>query len=226
MKVEAVVFDLDGVIVNTVPYYYKSTKKVADEMGVPFTEEDNLAYQGRPRLDLIDALANRSDRTYSYQEKIDLGERKNRYYQEYISSLSEKNIMPGILPFLEETKQADIPIALASSSSNARMVLKKLGLTDYFSIIMNPKELKKGKPDPEIFLSAADQLGVKYNQCVAIEDGEAGLEAILATSMFSVGVGTASFLQQADWHIESTRELSLDTLQEKVNIKEEHRPSE
>ncbi|MYL35355.1 beta-phosphoglucomutase [Pontibacillus yanchengensis] len=219
MKIDAVVFDLDGVIVNTVPYYYKSTKKVADEMGVPFSEEDNLAYQGRPRQDLINALASRSNRSYTYQEKIDLGERKNRYYQEYISSLSEKNIMPGILPFLEEVKQSDIPITLASSSSNARMVLKKLGLTDYFSVIMNPKELIKGKPDPEIFLSAADQLGASYNNCVAIEDGEAGLEAIFSTSMFSVGVGTASFLKQADWHIESTRELSLDTLQKKLDSK-------
>ncbi|MFC0524397.1 beta-phosphoglucomutase [Pontibacillus salicampi] len=219
MAIDAIIFDLDGVIVDTVPFHYQATKRVADELQVSFTEKDNLHFQGRPREDLVQELTKRGNRFYSSDEKANIGNRKNQYYQELLKGLSEKHIMPGIIPFLTEVKKASIPIALASSSSNARLVLKKLGLTEFFDIIMNPHELTKGKPDPEIFTRACDELQAEYHRSAAIEDGEAGLAAILQTPMFSIGVGEETFLERADWHIYSSRELSLETLQDYMSMR-------
>ncbi|MCD5322372.1 MULTISPECIES: beta-phosphoglucomutase [Pontibacillus] len=220
MTCKAVIFDLDGVIVDTVPLYYKATLPVINELGVPFTEADNLAYQGRPRMELIDMIVKRSGKVFTEEEKIELGEWKNRNYQELIAQLTEEDAMPGIYRFIQELSQAGIPMALASASSNAQFVLKQLGLTTFFDVIMDPKSLKKGKPDPEIFETAADRLGVPYENCVAIEDGEAGLEAIRSTPMFSIGVGTAPYLDQADWTIPTTASLTLENVNSQFNRRE------
>ncbi|WLR41780.1 beta-phosphoglucomutase [Bacillus carboniphilus] len=212
---KAVIFDLDGVIVDTIQFYYHSTKRVADELNVPFTEEDNLYFQGRSRLSLMEELVKRSGKHYSHEELVTLGEKRNAYYLEWLEKLDETYLLPGIKEFLQEVKEANLKTGLASSSSNAKFVLDKLNLDSYFDVIVDPKTLIKGKPDPEIFLTAADRLNVPYESCVAIEDGEAGLEGILATPMFSVGIGQAEYLQRARWWIKSSEQLTLASLQKK-----------
>ncbi|QST01295.1 beta-phosphoglucomutase [Pontibacillus sp. ALD_SL1] len=221
MTFKAVIFDLDGVIVNTVPLYHKATLPVADKLGISFTEEDNLAYQGRPRMELVQMLVERSNQSFSHEEMIELGEWRNRNYQQLIAQLTEDDLMPGMKAFIQDLANESIPMALASASSNADFVLHQLGLFSYFDVIMDPKALKNGKPHPEIFVTAADRLGVAYKDCVAIEDGEAGLEAILSTQMFSIGVGTSSYLSAADWTISQTSFLTLEKVRAQYRQRQE-----
>ncbi|WP_335872460.1 beta-phosphoglucomutase [Bacillus sp. 2205SS5-2] len=211
-SIKAVIFDLDGVIVDTVHYYYLATKKVANEMGAVFSEEDNLFFQGKSRSSLIKELADRSPNSYQAEEKQAFGEKRNAGYQTYINQMNSQSIFPGVLSFLEELKTEGIATALASSSSNAQRVLKQVGLAAYFDVVVDPQTLANGKPDPEIFLTAASLLGVEPRDCVAIEDGEAGLTGILATDMYSIGVGDYPYLAKSDWSILSMKELTLSRL--------------
>lgn len=218
-ELKAVIFDFDGVIANTVPYYYKATKKMALEIGAPFTEEDNLNYQGVPRKVLINDLLARTNKVLTELEKEDLGNRKSNYYRDLIKDFTSEQMLPGMLTFLQELRAAGIKFGIASSSSNAPFLLKQFGIRDWFECIVDPHSLTKGKPDPEIFLKAADGLGVRYENCAAIEDGQAGLSGILRTPMFSVGIGQGEIFKQADWQVKATEELVASTLLEKFKSK-------
>ncbi|WP_445489893.1 beta-phosphoglucomutase [Niallia sp. 03133] len=218
-ELEAVIFDFDGVIADTVSYYYESTKRIAEELNVPFSKEDNLRFQGIPRAVLMDELVSRSNLSLSEEEKCELGNRKGDYYKELIADLNEEHMLPGVKAFLKELNAAGIKMAIASSSSNAPFLLERFGVRDLFTCVVDPHGLKKGKPDPEIFLTAADSLGVPYQNCAAVEDGEAGLCGIMQTPMFSIGVGEEAYLQKADWHIKSTSELQLNALYKKFKNK-------
>jgi beta-phosphoglucomutase len=216
-KLQGVIFDFDGVIADTVPLYYEATKKMAIEIGAPFTREDNLRYQGVPRNVLIDDLVARTDNVFTDLEKEMLGNRKSDYYKDLISEFTVENMLPGMYGFLKELKDAGIKFGIASSSSNAPYLLERFGIREWFECIVDPHSLKRGKPDPEIFLTAADCLGVDYANCAAIEDGQAGLSGILQTPMFSVGIGEGEVFEKADWHVSSTLELKANTLLEKFN---------
>lgn len=216
-KLQGVIFDFDGVIADTVPLYYEATKKMAMEIGAPFTREDNLRYQGVPRKVLIDDLVARTNNVFTDLEKEMLGNRKSDYYKDMISEFTVENMLPGMYAFLKELKDEGIKFGIASSSSNAPFLLERFGIRDWFECIVDPHSLKKGKPDPEIFLTAADCLGIDYINCVAMEDGQAGLSGILQTPMFSVGIGEGGVFEKADWRVSSTLELKADTLLERFN---------
>ncbi|GKU84423.1 beta-phosphoglucomutase [Niallia sp. NCCP-28] len=217
---KAVIFDFDGVIADTVSLYYEATKRLAIEMQVPFTKEDNIRFQGIPRKVLIDELASRGNFSLTEEEKIMLGNKKGEYYKELIADFSDKQMLPGIKGFLSDLKNAGIKMAIASSSSNAPFLLERFGIKEWFNCIVDPHSLEKGKPDPEIFLTAADCLQIDYKNCAAIEDGEAGLKGIMETPMFSVGVGKEEYLKHADWHVKETQNLNLDSLLKKFQIKD------
>lgn len=216
-SLQAVIFDFDGVIADTVPLYYEATKKMAVEIGAPFTREDNVRYQGVPRKVLIDDLVARTDKLVSDIEKERLGNRKSDYYKNLIAEFTVDNMLPGMYGFLKELREAGIKFGIASSSSNAPYLLERFGIRDWFDCIVDPHSLKKGKPNPEIFLTAADCLGIDYLHCAAIEDGQAGLSGILQTPMFSVGIGEGKVFEKADWQVSSTLELKAKTLLEKFN---------
>ncbi|HEO8419579.1 beta-phosphoglucomutase family hydrolase [Mycobacteroides abscessus subsp. abscessus] len=216
-KLQGVIFDFDGVIADTVPLYYEATKKMAMEIGAPFTREDNLRYQGVPRKVLIDDLVARTNNVFTDLEKEMLGNRKSDYYKDMISEFTVENMLPGMYAFLKELKDEGIKFGIASSSSNAPFLLERFGIRDWFECIVDPHSLKKGKPDPEIFLTAADCLGIDYINCAAMEDGQAGLSGILQTPMFSVGIGEGEVFEKADWRVSSTLELKADTLLERFN---------
>lgn len=216
---EAVIFDFDGVIADTVSLYYEATKRLAIEMQVPFTKEDNIRFQGIPRKMLIDKLASRGNLSLTEEEKTSLGNKKGEYYKELIADFTDKQMLPGIKEFLIDLRNAGIKMAIASSSSNAPFLLERFGVRELFDCIVDPHSLKKGKPDPEIFLTAADCLQVEYKNCAAIEDGEAGLKGIMATPMFSIGVGKEEYLINADWHVTETRELNMKRLLERFQLK-------
>ncbi|MCE7791916.1 beta-phosphoglucomutase [Salipaludibacillus sp. CUR1] len=209
---KAVIFDLDGVLADTVEFHYLSIKKVAEREGVPFTRQMNQQLQGMNRKHIMKEILKPSSKSYSDNEIDQLADLKNKYYIDYIQTLAPGDALPGMVDFLKELKSEKIRTAIASSSSNARTVLENLGITGYFDIIINAKDITRMKPDPEIFLKAADELEADYRECAAIEDSEAGLKAIKATPMFSVGIGEEPFLKHADLYLKKTEEISLGRL--------------
>jgi beta-phosphoglucomutase len=211
-KLQAVIFDMDGVIADTVELYYQANKRTADRMEAPFTRELNQQLQGISRFKTVEYMAGLSGRPFSAGQLAELAEAKNRHYKQLIQQLSLNDVLPGIRELLRELKGSSIKTAVASSSSNAFTVLERLALVDQFDFIVDIKTIQRGKPDPEIFMKAADGLGVPYANCAAIEDGEAGLAGIKRAGMFSVGVGAHEAMKEADWHVPSTGEITLAEL--------------
>ncbi|UNL84946.1 beta-phosphoglucomutase [Priestia koreensis] len=217
--IEAVIFDLDGVIANTVEFYYIATKKIADEIGVPFTRERNQQLQGLSRGKTVETLISESGKTFSDEQKKTWAIQKNKDYQELIRTMDASSILPGIESLLSELKKSSIKAGIASSSSNAKRVIQYLGIQKHLDHVVDIEKIKNGKPDPEIFLTAAQNLGVSPENCVGIEDGHAGLSAIKTAGMFSIGVGEHKEMEEADWHVKSTAEITLDQILQRFNDK-------
>ncbi|KKK92853.1 hypothetical protein LCGC14_2698780, partial [marine sediment metagenome] len=209
-KIEAVIFDLDGVITDTAECHYKAWKKLADERDIPFTRGDNESLKGVSRMESLDIILNKGGRSCSQQEKEALAERKNEYYRLLIAGITPEDLLPGIKSLVEELRGAEIKLALASVSRNARTVVDNLKVGEYFDIIVDPVAIRMGKPDPEIFLRAADLLNIPYRNCVGVEDAQAGVAAIKAAGMFAVGIGAS--LNGADWKVANTSQLSWPEL--------------
>ncbi|WP_438433952.1 beta-phosphoglucomutase [Gorillibacterium sp. sgz500922] len=214
----AVIFDLDGVVADTNELYNRANRRLAAELGTTVTDEENDSFKGIHRSRIVRAIAAKAGLELTEREAEELGARKNRYYQELIEALGPQDALPGIPGFLRELREAGCRIGLASSSSNADFVLDRLGLAAYFDAVADPRAAA-AKPAPDLFLAAARKLDADPAQCAAIEDGEAGLAAILATPMFAVGVGTAPFLREADWNPATTAELNRAELSRRFREK-------
>lgn len=209
---EAVIFDLDGVIADTFELSYITNKKIATQLSISLSKEDNNRFRGIGRTAIINDLVQKSGKYFTEEEKMVLAEQKNKHYQQLIELIDKTAILPGIEEFILSLKEKNIRIALASSSTNGKTVLTKIGLLPYFDYIVNPSTLSKGKPDSEIFLKAAKELEISPENCVAIEDGDAGMKAIKSTKMFSIGVGNVKGMENADWHVLNTSEITLEQL--------------
>jgi len=210
-KLEAFIFDLDGVITDTAEYHYLAWKGLAFELGIPFMREDNEQLKGVSRmasLEIILELGNKQ-MAFTKEEKESLAKRKNIHYIELIKRITPADILPGIKPFIEEIKEAGLKVGLASASKNAPAVLKGLDLLDEFDYMADANLIANGKPDPEIFLNAAMNLKVNPGNCIGVEDAKAGVQAIKRAGMFAVGVGSMDQLGEADMVYASTSELSL-----------------
>lgn len=213
---QAVIFDMDGVITDTMPFYFQANQELMRPYGIQYTEEQNNKLKGIGRIETVQHLLKEGNVQASEREIIELANKRNEMYLSLISDLTPQHVLPGVIEFLEELTRENIPVALASSSRNGPYVLEKVGLRDYFPVIIDPTTLKRGKPDPEIFLQAAHALGVPEENCVGIEDGEAGLQALLNTKMFTIGVGADNYMKHAHWTIPSTSELSLEQLRDRM----------
>ncbi|MCR8926550.1 beta-phosphoglucomutase [Priestia megaterium] len=213
-ELQAIIFDLDGVIADTVHLYYKANKKVADQLNVSFSEELNQQLQGISRVKTVELIAVQGNVHLTVEKKEQLADEKNKHYQALIKEMTKDHLLPGIQLLLEDCKKQGIKMAIASSSSNANTVVDALGIRPFFDCIVDVRKIKKGKPDPEIFLTAADQLKVTPYACVAIEDGEAGVKAINQTDMVSIGVGKHLKEEDMNFHVYSTADLCLKTIKE------------
>ncbi|MDR6225095.1 beta-phosphoglucomutase [Desmospora profundinema] len=216
-ELEGVIFDLDGVITDTAEYHYRAWKRLAEELGLPLDREWNEKLKGLSRMDSLERILAQGSRSYSDEEKQILAAKKNEYYRAMIADLSPRDLLPGIGELLQELKQAGIRIGLASASKNAPAVVKRLEIADAFDTIVDPARLAKGKPDPEIFLKAAEQLGLPPAHCLGIEDAKAGIQAIRQAQMFAVGVGDESVIMEADWGVPDTLELTLAALRQQFD---------
>ncbi len=216
---KGVLFDLDGVITDTAEYHYLAWKKLADDLGITIDRQFNEKLKGVSREDSLRLILahGKREQAFSEAEFNQLAKTKNDHYVEMIQAVSPKDIYPGILTLLQALKKANIKIALASASKNGPFLLKQMALTDYFDGIADPATIKAGKPAPDIFILAAEVVGLKPEDCIGIEDAQAGITAIKASGALPIGVGKAEQLGSDIALVVSTRELTLDFLEKQWN---------
>ena len=213
-EIQACLFDLDGVLVDTAKYHYIAWKELADELGFTFTEQDNERLKGVSRVASLNILLEIGGLTFSEAEKEKLAEKKNNRYVEYIKSMDSSEILPGALQFLKECREHGIKVALGSASKNAMMILNNTGLTPYFDAIIDGTHTSVAKPDPEVFLLGAKALETAPEHCVVFEDAEAGIEAAVRAGMVSVGIGSPDTLVAASVVVPSLQHMNVTRLRE------------
>ena len=215
-RIAAVIFDLDGVITNTVYFHYLSWQRLADEEGIPFDRQiHDRGMLGLNREDALGYLL--GDRQFSPNQQQLLLARKNNYYLESIDELNREHLLPGIQNLLSQLHAANIKIALGSSSKNAELVLQRLGIGHFFDFIADGHSVPNLKPAPDIFLYAAESVGVAPDLCLVIEDAPAGVAAALAANMWVLGVGPADRLAQAHLVLPTLNKIGWMDILEKVN---------
>lgn len=213
MSIKAVIFDLDGVIVSTDDYHYRAWKAMADGEGIYFDREINERLRGVSRMESLEIILEKAEKTYTDEEKNKMAEKKNDLYRKLLKELTPKEILPGVMKVLEELKENNIKIAIGSSSKNTPMILEKIGLSNYFDAVADGNEIKNSKPDPEVFLLAAKKLEIASEECLVVEDADAGVEAALAGNMKVLAVGYASSNPKVDYVF---KDLSLVDIKEVI----------
>lgn len=212
-KIKACIFDLDGVIVDTAVYHYQAWRRLANQLGFDFTEDQNEELKGISRIDSLKIILNWGKVTKSDDELQELATLKNTWYVEMISTMTPTEILPGAKEFLELVKDNNYLTALGSASKNSEMILKQIGLTQYFDALVDGNKVTKSKPDPEVFLVGAQELNVAPQHCVVFEDAIAGVQAAKAGQMKAVGIGKAEVLSAADLVIAGLFEMTLEKLE-------------
>ena len=216
MKTKGFIFDLDGVIVDTAKYHYLAWKKLANELGFEFTKEQNEMFKGVSRKRCLEILLDLGE-IKATQEQFDTWMvEKNNDYLEYISSMDESEILPDVSLVLNYLKDKKQPIALGSASKNAKPILEKVGLLSYFDAIIDGNNVSKAKPDPEVFLLAAKQLGVEANDCIVFEDAVAGIEAANRANMISIGMGDKVILKEADFNFKDFTFMDINFIKDLI----------
>lgn len=198
MKIKGSLFDLDGVIVDTAKYHYKAWSRLAEELGFSFTIEQNERLKGVSRMRSLDILLEIGQINVDENTKHQYAEKKNNWYVEYISNMDKSEILPGALEFLKLCKANSIKIALGSASKNSMTILKNIQIVDLFDAIIDGNKVSKAKPDPEVFLKGAEEIGLNPDQCVVFEDAEAGIEAANRGGFKSIGIGSPEILNKAN----------------------------
>lgn len=208
MKYKAVIFDLDGVICSTDEYHYKAWKKLADKMNISFDRKVNEKLRGVSRMESLEIiLKNYHGNMLSREEKDKLTEEKNQIYRESLSNMSEKDLSSEVKETLELLHNMGLKLAIGSSSKNTKYILKQIGLESFFDAISDGTNIKKSKPDPEVFLKAAEFIHENPENCLVVEDAEAGIDAAIAGHFDSAGIGTAVAHGKATYRLNSFQEI-------------------
>jgi beta-phosphoglucomutase len=210
--IKAFIFDLDGVITDTAELHYLAWKTIAEQLDIPFNKAMNESLKGVDRMGSLDLILGDRKGDFEVDEKLALATQKNKHYQSLIESLSSKDILPGIEPFLDTVLAEGYKVGMASASKNAPAVVASLGLCDKFEFIADANQVKRSKPDPEVFQMVADYFQVSGRECVGIEDAYAGVQAINSAGMFAVGIGDSDVLSNAPLVYGNTEHLNLDEI--------------
>ena len=216
MNKKGFIFDLDGVIVDTAKYHYLAWKKLANELGIEFTEEQNEMFKGVSRKRCLEILLDLG-KIEATQDQFDTWMvEKNIDYLAYIEKMDESEILPKVKKVLKYLKKKNQPIALGSASKNAQPILEKVGLLSYFESIVDGNSVTKAKPDPEVFLIAASDLKMKPEDCIVFEDSVAGIQAANIANMISIGIGDKNILHEADYNFKDFTKMDKKFLKKLI----------
>lgn len=210
MKTTAFIFDLDGVIVDTAKYHFLAWKKLANGIGIDFTQTQNEQLKGVSRVKSLEKILQWGNATISETKFQELMDKKNADYLSYIEKMDAGEILPDVPKILNHIIRISAPIALGSASKNARPILQKVNLLDAFNAIVDGNNVSKAKPDPEVFLNAAKQLNVLPERCVVFEDSQAGVKAAKNAHMIAIGIGDAKVLHEADYVFRDFTEITTN----------------
>ena len=207
MDLKGYIFDLDGVLVFTDRFHYQAWKQIADELGIKFDEKINNRLRGVSRRESLDIVLENYDVALSETEKDRLASEKNRIYRGLLEQMKPADVTDEVRDTLKKLKEQGKLLAIGSSSKNTKFILDKVGLRDCFDAVSDGTNISRSKPDPEVFIKAAEYLGLKSGDCAVIEDAEAGIDAAKAGGMYAVGIGEASKYEKTDRPITSFREI-------------------
>jgi beta-phosphoglucomutase len=200
------------VIVDTARYHFLAWKKLADLLGITFTEIDNERLKGVSRMASLEIILEIGKVHINEELKEKYAGLKNEWYIDYISRMTPVDLLPGTLDFINEVKSAGIKTALGSASKNTPLILDRVEIGDLFDAVVDGNIVHKAKPNPEVFIKAAARLGVDAPSCVVFEDAKAGIEAALNAGMFTVGIGSAAILKNAHYVVGGLYEMNLTRL--------------
>lgn len=212
MSIQGVIFDLDGVIVSTDGFHYSAWKQMADREGIYFDETINNRLRGVSRMESLEIILERAEKAYSQEEKEALAQSKNDLYRESLSQLTPGDLLPGVTETLRGLREKGIKLAIGSSSKNTPTILAQIGLGNFFDAVADGNQIQNSKPHPEVFLLAAQLLGLPPTACAVVEDAFAGIDAALAAGMMAIGVGDASRYDRATLTGTTLGDLSVEDL--------------
>ena len=213
---KAFIFDLDGVIVDTAKYHFLAWKKIANQLGIEFTEENNELLKGVSRVRSLDIILELGNKEASQEDKNTWLVQKNEDYLSQLVDMDSSEILPGVFAVLQFLKEHNQPIALGSASKNARPILEKTGILHYFDAIVDGNDVTNAKPDPEVFLIAAQLLNIEPKNAIVFEDSVAGIQAANIAKMTSVGIGDETILQEAKFIFKDFTTMSQQFIEDLI----------
>ena len=212
MAIQAVIFDLDGVIVSTDECHYLAWKRLADEQGIHFDRRINHRLRGVSRMQSLEIILERSRQRYTSRQKHEMAERKNQWYRQMLSSLTPRDILPGAMEVLRELKARGVKVAVGSSSRNSPLILQRIGLEGFFDATADGNDITHSKPHPEVFQKAAQRLNVRPEHCLVVEDAAAGVESAINAGMKCLALGAAQSHPQAHLSAADLTAVTVDQM--------------
>jgi beta-phosphoglucomutase len=217
MSKKAFIFDLDGVIVDTAKYHFLACQKIAQELHIDFTHEHNELLKGVSRVRSLDIILELGQVQATPEQKAVWLHQKNEEYLSYLVDMDASELLPGVLPVLHFLKEKGQCIALGSASKNARPILEKTGIMPLFDAIVDGNDVTNAKPDPEVFIQAAQKVGVSNENSIVFEDSVAGIQAANIAHMTSIGIGEAAILHEAQYIFNNFTEINETFLESLLN---------
>lgn len=203
MKYRGVIFDLDGVICHTDSYHYQAWKMLADKLGIYFDETINNRLRGVSRMESLEIILEKYDKTLTEEEKVSYAKEKNNLYKELLQKMSPADLSQEVKETLDALREKGLKLAIGSSSKNAGFILERIGLDNYFDAVSDGNNISESKPNPEVFLKAAQFIGLEPKDCLVVEDAVAGLQAALNGHMDCAGIGDATKSDLATYKLDS-----------------------
>lgn len=216
-KNKGIIFDLDGVIVDTAKFHFIAWRKLANDLGFDITEEQNEQLKGVSRIHSLQKILKWGEIELSEEEFQKQTNQKNENYLSYVEKMDESEILPGVRKVIDFLSERNIPFALGSASKNAPLILEKIGLHEKFDAIVDGNDVSKAKPSPEVFLVAAEKLGLAPEDCIVFEDSVAGIQAANNAKMISIGIGENEVLHEADYVFPDFTEITTEFIEELLN---------
>ena len=207
MKYKGIIFDLDGVICSTDEYHYLAWKTLADRLDIPFDRERNNLLRGVSRMQSLEIILEKSDKSYTEEEKAAFAEEKNTLYRQLLSRMSEKDLSDDVQKTLLALRKAGLKLAVGSSSKNTPFILERIGLDHFFDAVADGNGITHSKPHPEVFLKAAELIGLPPADCLVVEDAHAGVQAAAAGSFDCAAIGDAKNDPLAQYRLERLSDL-------------------